>query len=68
MHTMFSDTVSERFRQTSDDTSRSPLQYHGSSFQKPQKSEFSSKHGLNQWPYKSVGPSPYDQVSLLNFF
>uniref|UniRef100_A0A915PLZ4 Uncharacterized protein n=1 Tax=Setaria digitata TaxID=48799 RepID=A0A915PLZ4_9BILA len=55
------DTVSERFRQTSDDISRSRPEYRGPFFQKSQKCEFSSKPELNQLPYSRMGPSPYDQ-------
>uniref|UniRef100_A0AAF5Q6E7 Uncharacterized protein n=1 Tax=Wuchereria bancrofti TaxID=6293 RepID=A0AAF5Q6E7_WUCBA len=56
-----SEAISERFRQTSDDILRSRPEYHGPLYQKPQRNEFSSKHELNQLPYNSIGPSPYDQ-------
>ncbi|VDO32850.1 unnamed protein product [Onchocerca flexuosa] len=56
-----SDAVSERFRQTSDDILRSRPEYHSPLSQKSQKNEFSSKPELNQFPYSSIGPSPYDQ-------
>ncbi|KAK6112564.1 hypothetical protein QQG55_48175 [Brugia pahangi] len=56
-----SDAISERFRQTSDDILRSRSEYHGPLYEKPQRNEFSSKHVVNQLPYNSIGPSPYDQ-------
>ncbi|VIO88881.1 Uncharacterized protein BM_BM2363 [Brugia malayi] len=61
-----SDAISERFRQTSDDILRSRSEYHGPLYEKPQRNEFSSKHELNQLPYNSIGPSPYDQVEETN--
>lgn len=63
---MYLDAVNERFRQTSDDILRSRPIYHGQLFKKSQKNEFNSKYELNQLPYSSIGPSPYDQVLILN--